>query len=126
MSWKAELDDGSGFGTNYYRFATKEEAESHASEVFNRWFGAKLKRTTECGDEVNAKWLDGRVVPLPDLEVTNEGSIFLLRPVTKRGKDWVSLNIPSDAQTFGPSIVVEHRFIADIVASATADGLKVS
>jgi len=60
-----------------------------------------------------------------DLLVRDEGSIFLLVPVTPAGQEWVDEHIPADAQTFGKAIVVEHRYIADIVNGALADGLEV-
>ena len=60
-----------------------------------------------------------------DLIVRNEGSIFLLRPMTDAGREWVAEHIPEDAMRFGQSIIVEHRYIADIVEGARADGLDV-
>jgi hypothetical protein len=60
-----------------------------------------------------------------DLKVENHGSIFLLRSMTEIGRDWLTEHIPDDATTWGGAIVVEHRFIADIVAGAQADGLNV-
>lgn len=62
---------------------------------------------------------------MADLYVQNEGSIFLLRGMTEAGHAWLKEHIGDDAQTFGGAIVVEHRFIADIVAGACADGLEV-
>jgi hypothetical protein len=61
----------------------------------------------------------------PDLTVRNEGSIFLLRATSDAGHEWISEHIPEDAQTFCGSIVVEHRYIENIVAGAMADGLAV-
>jgi hypothetical protein len=60
-----------------------------------------------------------------DISVTGEGSIFLLDWLTKAGKNWIAENIPSDAQRFGDSIVVEHRYIKDIIYGMVADGLVV-
>ena len=60
-----------------------------------------------------------------DLIVHNEGSIFLLTAVTPAGEEWIAEHIPSDAMTFGKAIVVEHRYIANIVDGAIADGLTV-
>lgn len=60
-----------------------------------------------------------------DLIVRNEGSIFLLTAITKAGENWIAEHIPADATTFGKAIVVEHRYIADIVNGAQADGLIV-
>ena len=61
-----------------------------------------------------------------DFEVQNEFTIFLLRPVTTAAQDWLDTHTNSETSLyFGDSLCVEHRFIADIVASITADGLKV-
>lgn len=61
---------------------------------------------------------------MADLSVENHGSIFLLRANTDAGITWIAEHIPDDAQTFD-SVVVEHRFIADIAAGAIDDGLEV-
>jgi len=61
-----------------------------------------------------------------DLRVADHGSIFLLRGETPAGRDWIGENIPGDAMTFGPAIVVEHRYILDIVQGAMNDGLEVT
>lgn len=61
----------------------------------------------------------------PDLKVTGGGSIFLLRGVTARGREWIDQNISQDRTEFGGAIVVEHRYITDIVIGARRDGLRV-
>ena len=53
------------------------------------------------------------------------GSVYLLLPVSTAGEAWVADNIPQDAQRWGNDIVVEHRYIGDIVEGAQADGLAV-
>jgi hypothetical protein len=58
----------------------------------------------------------------PDLTVQNEGSIFILRALTDNGKQWVAEHVPEDAQTWG--VVVEHRYIADIVHDGIRNGLE--
>jgi hypothetical protein len=62
-----------------------------------------------------------------DLHVMDQGTIFLLTPMTQRATYWVAENIGAgeDVATWGSSIIVEHRYIADIVEGAIADGLKV-
>jgi len=60
-----------------------------------------------------------------DLLVSNHGTIFLLRALTPAGEEWVAEHFPADAMTFGDSMVVEHRYIGDIVDSAVNDGLTV-
>ena len=60
-----------------------------------------------------------------DFTVSNEGSIFILRPISEAAKVWVEEHLPEERQYFGGGVVVEHRYIADIVAGIQADGLEV-
>jgi hypothetical protein len=60
-----------------------------------------------------------------DLLVEHQGSIFLLDPGTDLGRDWIAAHIPADATWFGGAVVVEHRYIRDIVIGAVTDGLRV-
>lgn len=63
-----------------------------------------------------------------DLQVEDHGTIFLLRPLSKVGQEWVDANVQQDDETqyWGNAIVVEHRYIGDIVAGAKGDGLEVT
>jgi len=61
----------------------------------------------------------------PDFYVQDGGSIFLLQPLTEAARAWVSEHIPEDAQYFGSAVVVEHRYIGNIVAGIQNDGLTV-
>jgi hypothetical protein len=60
-----------------------------------------------------------------DFSVENHFSLFLLRPLSDAARDWISEHIPDDAQVFGEAVVVEHRYIGEIVNGARADGLVV-
>jgi len=60
-----------------------------------------------------------------DLIVENHGTILLLFPATNAGRSWIGENIGSDAQRWAGAVVVEPRYIADIVIGARADGLEV-
>jgi hypothetical protein len=60
-----------------------------------------------------------------DLLVHGHGSIYLLRPTSRRGQCWVVEHISADRHEWAGAVVVEHRFIADIVHGALADGLEV-
>jgi hypothetical protein len=62
---------------------------------------------------------------MADLAVHNHGSIFLLQPTSVAGSEWIDQHIPEDAMTWGDSIVVEHRYIEDIVIGAQYDGLEI-
>ncbi len=63
----------------------------------------------------------------PDFAVENHGSIFLLKPLTLSATSWIEEHIGQENgyQPFFPTIVVEHRYIADIVEGIQSDGLAV-
>ena len=60
-----------------------------------------------------------------DVLVRNEGSIFMVNPMTPAAKEWISEHIPDDAQYFGRALIVEHRYIDDIIEGMRGDGLMV-
>ncbi len=62
---------------------------------------------------------------MADLLVQNHGSIFLLDPVTDLGRGWIADHIPDEATWWCGAVVVEPRYIGDIVAGAAGDGLQV-
>ena len=59
-----------------------------------------------------------------DLHVQGSDSVYLLGPVSRCGASSVAEHIPSDARRSAGAIVVEHRYIYDIVVGALADGLR--
>jgi hypothetical protein len=63
-----------------------------------------------------------------DFLVENHSSIFLLKPQTPSAISWLEEHIGQDNgyQPYWPICVVEHRFIADIVAGIQNDGLAVA
>jgi hypothetical protein len=63
-------------------------------------------------------------MPRADFELECHGSIWLLTAVTVAAQDWTAVHIP-DAQMWGASFVVEHRFVDDIVEGIRVDGLTV-
>jgi len=64
--------------------------------------------------------------PTPDFEIENHQSIFLLRALTPAAESWIEEFLPQDRMSFGSAVVVEHRYIADIVEGIHNDGLAVS
>jgi hypothetical protein len=60
-----------------------------------------------------------------DFTVENHGSIFILQPMSQAALDWVEDNLHPDHQTWAGGVVVEHRYIEDIVVGIQADGLEV-
>ena len=65
--------------------------------------------------------------PTVDFLCENHGSICLLRPLTPSATSWLKEHIGQDNgyQPYFPTVVVEHRFIADIVAGIQNDGMAV-
>ncbi len=63
-----------------------------------------------------------------DFLVENHGSIFLLKPLTPSAIYWVEEHIgPKNGyQPYYSTVVVEHRYIGDIVAGIQNDGLVVA
>jgi hypothetical protein len=60
-----------------------------------------------------------------DVKFENHGSIWLARPLTEAGLTWVKDNIAGDAQWWARGVVVEPRYVADLVHGMTEDGLEV-
>lgn len=61
-----------------------------------------------------------------DVRIENHGSLYLLRPISVGAKEWIEDNIPTDAQWFGGALVVEPRYVSDILVGLRSDGLVVS
>lgn len=58
-----------------------------------------------------------------DVVVENHGTLFLFRPVSDQGKQWIEANVQDDAQYMGDALVVEHRYARDLAAGMQAEGL---
>jgi hypothetical protein len=63
-----------------------------------------------------------------DIVIENHGSIFLLRPISKSGREWLDQNIgdQNGFQPYWPTVAVESNYIADIMNGIQADDLEVS
>lgn len=60
-----------------------------------------------------------------DFHLSDEGSIFLLTPLTAVAESWVAEHVSDDHQTFGRAIVVEHRYAVPIVEGLLVEGFRV-
>jgi hypothetical protein len=60
-----------------------------------------------------------------DITVEHPGSIFLLQPLNETASDWLHEHVAAGAQWFVSAVVVEPRYVADIVNGAREDGLEV-
>jgi len=62
-----------------------------------------------------------------DASVENHGSIVLVRPWSKTAKAWLAENVVNEeTQHWAGAIVVEPRYVDDLVAGMRGDGLTVS
>ena len=66
-------DGGKSFGQNAQVFATKEEAETMAKDIFNRWMLATDYRASETTDPVTHKIVDNVLSPVEVAVVESEG-----------------------------------------------------
>ena len=63
-----------------------------------------------------------------DVKVTNHGSLLVANPLTRKAKTWFKRHIPEDQdhQYWHGGIVVEPRYIYDLCAGMSGDGLEVA
>ena len=61
----------------------------------------------------------------PDVQVENHGTIFLVRALSTFAANWIEEHVSDDGQFFGGALLVEHRYIADLVAGMREAGLVV-
>jgi hypothetical protein len=60
-----------------------------------------------------------------DIQVEYPGSLYLLQPLTEQASDWLHEHVAEDAQWFGSPLVLDPRYVADIVRGAISDRLRV-
>lgn len=65
MSFKAEMCVSGEWCSNALRFATRDEAEAYATDLFMRWTQPSDKRAVECDDPVTHRWTETGVERLP-------------------------------------------------------------
>jgi hypothetical protein len=59
-----------------------------------------------------------------DFAVRDEGTIWLFTPQTAAAFDFLTDHIQPDAIYFGPSLIVEHRFVYDLLIGLREHGLR--
>ena len=59
------------------------------------------------------------------MTVINHGSIYLLQPDSQEDREWIAEHINPQAGYWGEAVVVEHRFIGDIVEGLIDAGFEV-
>ena len=63
-----------------------------------------------------------------DITVNDQGSVILLTPNTPEGEAWIDDNIGqgNGYQPYYPTVIVEPRYLGDIVHGAIEDGLQLA
>jgi hypothetical protein len=59
----------------------------------------------------------------PDLQFCDHGFAVSCRPETPRGEQWLRDHIAGENTYLGDQLLIEHRYLEDIVLGARADGL---
>jgi hypothetical protein len=54
----------------------------------------------------------------------NGDTVFLLRPTSPAGREWLDENITDKAMWFGGGVAIEHRFVADVLMAIAGDELE--
>jgi hypothetical protein len=60
------------------------------------------------------------------VRVDDHGSICLVRPISNRAHSWLDDNVSADAMWFGGALVVEPRYVSDLVVGMAAAGFCIS
>jgi len=61
---------------------------------------------------------------MADISIVNHGSIVTVRPLTHAATQWLQDN--TDGMWFGGALVVEPRYVGDLVAGMVEEGMEVS
>ena len=63
--------------------------------------------------------------PPPDFWLSRQSTVFLLEQLTDAARAWADKHIAANALHFGAAIVIEHRFIDNILAGMRDTDLRV-
>jgi len=61
-----------------------------------------------------------------DIWILAQGTLALVRPLTQRASEWISEHVQDDSRWFGPALLVEHYYLADLLNRMIEDGLHVA
>lgn len=64
-------------------------------------------------------------VQVTDIMVQNHGSIVLVYPVSSEAREWIEQNVSDESQWFGGGLVVEPRYVENLIQGMLNDGLVV-
>ena len=61
-----------------------------------------------------------------DFTLVDHGSIAILTPESDDAKTWVDDHIAEEAQWFANGVVIEHRYVPDIVEGIFETGMTIN
>jgi hypothetical protein len=63
----------------------------------------------------------------PDFLIENHGSLFFLRPLSQSAREWIEENISQidSFQPYWPVVLIEPRFVSDILSGILSEGWSV-
>jgi hypothetical protein len=61
-----------------------------------------------------------------DIWILPQGTLALVRPLTHRASEWIRQHAQDGSQWFGPALVVEHHYLANLLPGMIEDGLHVT
>jgi len=62
---------------------------------------------------------------MPDFEVENHGSLFLVRALNQEAFEHLSGNVSDEAQWMGQAVAVEPHYVRDLVEALRDNGWNV-
>jgi hypothetical protein len=67
-----------------------------------------------------------RAASKTDIWILPQGTLALVRPLTQRASEWIRRHVQEDSQWFGPALVIEHHYLANLLKGMIEDGLDVT
>ena len=61
-----------------------------------------------------------------DIWILPQGTLTLVRPLTKKASGWVSQHLRDHSQWFGPALLIDQHYIPNLLDGMIADGLQVT
>jgi len=61
-----------------------------------------------------------------DIWILPQGTMALVRPLTKKASEWISQHLHDHSQWFGPAFLIDQHYIPNLLDGMIADGLQVT
>jgi hypothetical protein len=61
-----------------------------------------------------------------DVWILPQGTLTLVRPLTQRAREWISQHVQKDSQWFGPALLLQQHYFANLFNGMIEEGLHVT